>query len=138
MDRKELRDLLLGSPAQRKSEIVKVDVNGREAEVEIRVPSMKDEESINKKALKVTPPSRPGGEVGLESFPSERKAWTLIKCAFVPGTEQRVFDPADADAIKAAPVGSWMHKLAAAAEKAISVDSETVEKNSEPTATDNS
>lgn len=135
MDRNELRSLLLGTQPQRKSQIVKVDVNGREVEVEIRAPSMKDEEAIGKKAMVVTPPQRPGGEVKLEHFPAERKIWTAIKCCFVPGTEQRIFEPADADAFRAAPSGSWYDKLAAAAEKAIQVDAEAVEGNSEATAT---
>jgi len=136
MDRKELRDLLLGSQPKRKSEIVNVDVNGRALEVEVRAPSMKDEEAIGKKAISVTPPARPGGEVKLDHFPVEKRIWTAIKCCFVPGTNERVFEPADAEALRNAPSDSWLARLATAAEKAIAVDAEAIEGNSDATATD--
>jgi hypothetical protein len=138
MDRKELRDLLLGTQPQRKSQVVKVVVNEREVEVEIRCPSMKDEETISKKTVTLIPPSRPGGETKVETFPAQRRIWTAIKCCFVPGTEQRIFEPSDADALLNAPADSWLAKLASAAEKAIQVDAEAVEGNSDATATDNS
>lgn len=39
----------------------------------------------------------------------------LVACAFVPGTDEKIFDVADFDSLKAQPTGSWADELSSVA-----------------------
>lgn len=52
----------------------------------------------------------------------------VIACTVVPGTEERVFEPADREALLAAPAGGWLDDLSNAAMRLLDVDTKELEK----------
>ena len=132
------RSKLLATPAKRRHELVTVEVNdGEQLEVEVRAPSLAEEGLILKKAqrIEVDPknPERPRVEIDT----AELHVFAAIFCCYRPGTSERIFEEADAAAIREAPVGSWYEALAIRANAIRSTDPvavvEDARKNSEPT-----
>lgn len=58
----------------------------------------------------------------------------LIEYCFVPGTEEKVFDQADAEQLASMPSGQWLHDFNKEVEKLTGIDVRGAEKNSEETA----
>src|SRR5690606_9643413 len=57
----------------------------------------------------------------------------MIEYIYVPGTDEKVFDPADAESLAAMPSGKWLSDLNKAIEELTGVDVKEAEKNSEET-----
>lgn len=58
----------------------------------------------------------------------------LIEYCYVPGTDDKVFESADAEQLASMPTGQWLHDFNTAVEKLTGVDVGAAEKNSEGTA----
>jgi hypothetical protein len=129
------RSKLLGTPKRRRSELIKLDVDGEIVEVEIRAPSLKDDGEISRRSTKLIT-KRGAREPEVEFNLTEAHVYSAILCAYIPGTEQRMFEPADADALRNAPVGSWLETICKRAHSIRSADPEEVAKNSEATPAD--
>lgn len=57
----------------------------------------------------------------------------MIEYIYVPGTEDKIFDIADAEQLATMPSGKWLSDLNKAIEELTGVDVEAAEKNSEET-----
>lgn len=57
----------------------------------------------------------------------------MIEYIYIPGSEEKVFDPGDAEQLAAMPSGKWLSDLNEAIEKLTGVDVKDAEKNSEET-----
>ncbi len=134
----EKRDLyrkaVMATPAKRQSKTVTVDVNGAPLEFELRAPSIDEESQIAERSQVIIPPQRKGGDVKVAFNQANAKAWSAIFCVFIPGTEERVFEKGDLDALLKAQVGSWHDKLCGEAMAIRQADEEQIAKNSEATA----
>jgi hypothetical protein len=58
----------------------------------------------------------------------------LIEYCYIPGTDEKVFDQADAEQLASMPTGQWLHDFNREVEKLTGVDVKVAEKNSEETA----
>lgn len=58
----------------------------------------------------------------------------MTEYCFVPGTDEKVFDQADAEALSGMPSGQWLNDFNTEVEKLTGVDVKAAEKNSEETA----
>ena len=111
-DRNELRKYLLASKHFRSE---KVNLFGQE--IELRQPSVKDilalaeavEEKDSKNSLFIVE--------------------MLIRYAYVPGTNERVFEEGDREAILQWPVGDWMKEIADKFNSLGTIDLEEARKN---------
>jgi len=124
--REKLRAATLGAPATTEKRLVKW--NGED--FEIRPPSLKDQRLIDDASMI---------GVGKKAKRDGIKALmhALIKCVFVPGTSEHVFDPADVNAMEERNAKDFVGVFAKAIGE-LSEDSnpEAVEKNSESVQTD--
>lgn len=57
----------------------------------------------------------------------------MIEYIYVPGTDDKVFETADAESLAAMPSGQWLTDLNKVLEELTSVDVQVAEKNSEET-----
>lgn len=60
---------------------------------------------------------------------SEMKTWAAIYCTYVPGTDERVFDEVDFDALMKQPAGSWADDLGTEAMQLMNAKPEEDAKN---------
>jgi hypothetical protein len=60
----------------------------------------------------------------------------MIEYCFVPGTEEKVFEPSDKDQLLDMPTGQWLTDMNAAIEELTGVNVKATEKNSEETSSD--
>jgi hypothetical protein len=117
--RDDLRSALSATPAFKSTKVV---VDGRE--IEIREPTVKDRAAIFR-AAKIP---------GTGEFDNARvQVEAVMACAFVPGTQEKVFEVADLDMLLAQPVGGWFDDLQVAAMTFIN-GSAAAAKNSKATA----
>jgi hypothetical protein len=134
-DPKQLRNAIrakaLASPRQRRFERFTIAVNGEPLELEARAPTLAEKETIREAAMKIQigPDGKPKTEI---SF-MELGVQAAIHCIYTPGTDERVFEAADAETIRTAEAGSWMeliteHALRVMNSKPATV--EAIEKNS--------
>lgn len=102
--REKIRSKTLGADKHFRSEIVKWD----DIEVELRQPSNKARRNLLQKAKDES------GNID----PLEFLVWATIEGTFVPGTNEKVFDDGDYDALMEQPVGSFLDVFG---EKAVEV-----------------
>lgn len=57
----------------------------------------------------------------------------MIEYLYVPGTEDHVFEPADAESLASMPTGKWLNDLNSAIEELTGVNVKEAEKNSDET-----
>lgn len=86
---------IFGNQAKPESNIV--NYNG--IEIEVREPTGTQMASIRQKANRNR--GKAGAPVEIDEF--KALAWTLIECAYVPGTDEHVFDSAFVDRLLALP-----------------------------------
>jgi hypothetical protein len=117
---------------KRRSALVTVECDGEPLEFELRVPTIAEDSRIRQRCTSAVPdPKAPGGarvdvDVGTMAL------LFVIKCAFVPGEDARVFEEADLETLRNAPEGGWIEKLAKEVNKFRSPpDPEEIAKNSE-------
>lgn len=118
-----VRDKLRQTAFKRKfkSEIIKWEG----VEYELRQPSIAGRNEIRKYAnVEDTAPI------------SDFLVWCVIFFTYVPGTDVRVFDPADFDSLVASPAGGLVDMLSLKASAYLNVNMEETEKNSETTQKD--
>jgi hypothetical protein len=89
-------------------------------EVEIRQPTLAQINKLSKSADEKTPAI----------------VKIMIEYMFVPGTDEKVFDPADAAQLAEMPSGKWLNDMNNAIEELTGVDVKAAEKNSDETASD--
>ena len=131
MNRNELRAALLSSPARR-TKLVTIPVNGVGVEVELRQPTLAERDAMvaaaqafaNRAAKSKTDVNIPNGVLIIH---------TLIGAAYVPGTDEKVFEPADAQALLQAGIGGWVEDVVAATSSLMSKEAEAVGKDSAET-----
>ena len=73
---------------------------------------------------------QPSLEVALEARNTEQTEYlysVLVDYAFVPGTNERVFELADVEAIRALPFGDEMTRLLSTVNRLLGIDSAAVE-----------
>lgn len=116
VDRKALRDAIF-SEKNRKPASKQITIFGQV--VEIRQPTLSQINNLGKAsaANDKTPPF----------------VRMLTEYIFVPGTNEKVFDIADADSLTNMPSGPWIMEINKAVEELTGVDVRAAEKNSEET-----
>lgn len=115
-NKKSIRDAIFAENNRKPASKV-IEIFGQE--VEVRQPSLAQIHKLGKAAAandKVPPFIR-----------------ILTEYTYVPGTDEHVFEPTDADTLAAMPAGDWMNKLNTAIEQLTGVDVKAAEKNSEET-----
>lgn len=88
-------------------------------DVEVRQPSLSQLNALSRKAADVKIP----GVVNL-----------MIEYCYIPGTDEKVFDPGDAEQLASMPTGKWLNDFNAVVQKLSGIDIKAAEKNSEETA----
>jgi hypothetical protein len=88
-------------------------------EVEVRQPTLAQLNALSRKAADAKIP----GVVNL-----------LIEYCFIPGTDEKVFDLADAEQLASMPTGKWLNDFNTVVQKLSGIDIKAAEKNSEATA----
>ncbi len=111
-DRNELRKYLLSSKHFRSE---RVNLFGQE--IELRQPSVKDALALAEAAE------------GKDNQSSLFLIEVLIRYAYVPGTNERVFEEGDREAILQWPVGDWMKEVADKFNSLGTIDLEEARKN---------
>ncbi len=129
--RNKLRSATLGNVRAFRSTVVKVSLPNEhgveELEIEVREPSVATRARIMK-------------EAGVQSGDMARldiarlQVEAVMVCSFVPGTNDRVFDDIDRDALMQLPPGGWIDALSAPAMRFLNLDEDDIKKNSATTA----
>lgn len=121
-----IRAKTVGSSKIFKSKLVKFDG----IEIEIKEPSVKIWGQILKAVMTI--------EDGVSKTEMDKYLiWSVIHCAFVPGTNERVFEDTDYEALEGFPKSGFVGEFSEIAMDIMNTDAEKSEKNSEKTATDN-
>lgn len=132
MNRSELRAALLAS-TPRRSKLVTIPVNGMSVEVELRQLTLAERDAMvaaaqafaNRAAKSKTNVTIPNGVLITH---------TLIAAAHVPGTtDEKVFEPADAQVLLSAGIGGWVEEVVAATASLMNAEAEAVGKDSAET-----
>lgn len=129
MDRNQLRAALLGAPRRFRSQLVKVATEAGELEVEVRAPSVRSRGLILRRAKALS-----GDAEKVE--PEQLQVEAVLQCSFRPGSEERVFEEADREALLSQPAGGFVDRLAEVALPMLNVEEaerKELEKNSEGT-----
>ena len=116
--RDAIRDAIIGGPDKTKTKIV--EFFGQE--IELRQPSM--EVIMNMQAS--------------EGDRAASMANMIINYSYVPGTLERIFEEADAEALTALPFGADVQRIQRAINELTSLDIKAAEGNSEETSSDTS
>lgn len=114
--RSELRDGLFAGASEVQTQIFKLK-NGKE--VELRSTPLKERNEIAKRA----------GLTGKEPDVTRFQCLALIGTAYVPGTDDKLFEPGDLDFLERMSAGSELEALSLAATRMLNLDSEELEKN---------
>lgn len=114
----KLRSVTVGAPKHFKSQMVKVG----DAEFEVKQPTVAARAAILKAA------KAQGGDADKIEI-GALQVEAVMRCTFVPGTSERVFEDADRDSLMQQPAGSFVDDLAAVALDLLNVDAKVVEKN---------
>ncbi len=125
--RDRLRAKTVGAKKKFPSEILEHDGE----QYEIRQPSVANRAAIMKKARIQT------GDVEQLDI-AALQIWAIIKCTYVPETNERVFEDSDAQNFLDGPGGLFVDKFAAVAMRLMNVEAEGIEKNSEEITNDSS
>lgn len=115
-NRKALRDAIF-SEENRKPNSTTIEVFGQV--VEIRQPTLFQITSVGK------------ASAANEKIPAFVRM--LIEYLYVPGTDDKLFELADADSLASMPSGKWINDINEAFTKLTNVDVKEAEKNSEET-----
>lgn len=94
----ELRSALMGAPSHFARKVM--PIHGGQA-VELRQPSIGERDELARKATT-------GGLFSISEF----RLWLVINLTFRAGTDERVFDAADIDSLRAMPARSWVDEFA--------------------------
>lgn len=119
--RDALRTAILGGTHRLKRELLRLPASdGSEGiEVELRQPTIG---ALSRSAMQAEKDKVP---------PTVR---TLIEYCYVPGTDDKVFEDADADVLSDLPTGAWLSKLNEVVGRLIEFNPKEAEKNSDATA----
>lgn len=101
---------------------------------EVRQPSVALRGEIMKAARTQMVKGKKGEDVEIDASSmdlSRMQAMTVICCTFLPGTDERLFDEADIDALLAMPAGGLFDKLSDMGQKLMAKKAEEAAKNSE-------
>lgn len=106
------RQRLLATPKKVRHEVFPVTMeDGEIIPVEVRAPSLAQKQEIMEASTTVlidkAMPSGVRGSVNL----LERAARAAVACAFIPGTEEKIYTDADLKALREAPSGSWYEEV---------------------------
>ncbi len=121
--KKEIRDKTIGAAKIFKSK----RINYGDVDIEIREPTVKAWGDILRNVTT---------EEGKMEF-DKYLAWSIISCAYVPGTNEKVFEEADYDLLLEMPKSGWVTEFSDIALAMMSADMEEVEKNSDAIVGDN-
>ncbi len=113
--RDSLRGKTVGAQAVFKSKRIMYDG----AEIEIREPSVKAWGAILKQM------TREEGKMEFDQY----LVWSVILCAFVPGTDIKVYDDTDFDALMGQPKSGFMTEFSDVASDLMKVDQKEIEGN---------
>lgn len=113
MTRKTVRDALLGAKVEFKKEVVKY--NG--VEVEIRQPSYEARKEVMDRA-------KEDGGINPLLF----LVWAVIENTYLKGTDEKIFEDTDYDALVSRPVGGFMDKFGEVAATLMNVNEDIAEK----------
>lgn len=123
----KIRAKTVGSSKVFKFKMVQFD----EMEIEIREPSVRDWGKIMKAVMSMN------SEEGSNKMEYDKYLiWSVIYCAFVPGSDEKVYEDTDYDALANFPRSGFVGEFSEIAMDMMNSDSEQTEKNSEKTATD--
>jgi len=125
-ERDEARSALLGAARKRTCKVVEVD--GRQ--VEVRKPTVKTRGEI----VAAGKPDAKGVPSDFSAFQVE----AVVKCCYVPGTDERLFNRADAELLLDTECDGMVDELSAAAIGLMGVDAEALKKTSATPPSDNS
>lgn len=119
-----IRAATLGAPRQFKNKIV--DVCG--VSVEVRQCTVGEREEMVKRARVETVE---GGEKSFQTDLAQFRRQAVIACCYVPGTDEKVFTPEDADALAGDVTRGYYDTLADQAMELLNVvaDEKRAEKN---------
>ncbi len=124
--RDKIRSKTVGSNKIFKSRIVEFDG----MEIEIREPSVKTWGQILKAVMTL--------EDGVNKTEMDKYLiWSVIYCAFVPGTNDLIFEDADYESLEGFPRSGFVGEFSEIALDMMNSDAEKAEKNSDATASDN-
>lgn len=128
----DVRKKLRSSTVGKKKDLKKKTVEYEGEEFEIRQPTVALRAKIMQEA-RIQPES--GEESDVESVIakvdySSMQVWSVIYCTYVPGEDERVFEPQDVQSLKDQPTGSFVDLFAEAAIELMNVTPEQAAKNS--------
>lgn len=124
--RDQLRAKTVGAKKQFRTELVTIDGET----FEVRQPSVAERSKIVKQAKVQT------GDTERMDM-AELQIWATILLTYVPGTEERVFEDGDYDALAAQPAGGFVDEISKVALQLMNLG-DGAAKNSEETANDSS
>lgn len=133
--RETIRAATLGRKSTFDSRLVKLDgPDGTPLEVEVRAPSVRARGAILRKAGMLAT-EKPGGEAK-QLLVEHMQVEAVLQLSYVPGTNQRIFEETDREAMLEWPAGGFVDQLAEVALPMLNVaddEKKELEKNSEGT-----
>ncbi len=126
-ERNKSRAKTVGSNKVFKSKIVKFDG----LDIEIREPSVKVWGQILK-AVMTMEPDGGTGKMEMDKY----LIWSVIHCAFVPQTDEKVYEEEDYVSLESCPRSGFVGEFSEIAMDMMNSDQEATEKNSNETAID--
>jgi hypothetical protein len=133
--RETIRAATLGRKSTFASKLVKLEgPDGAPLEVEVRAPSVRARGAILRKAGMLAA-EKPGGDEK-QLLVEHMQVEAVLQLSFIPGTNQRVFEEADREAMLEQPAGGFVDQLAEVALPMLNVsdvERKELEKNSEGT-----
>jgi len=124
----KIRAKTIGSRKAFKYKIVEFE----DVEIEIREPSVKVWGQILKSVMGMEGDNT-AGKMEYDKY----LIWSVIHCAFVPGTDEKVFEDTDYETLESFPRRGFVGEFSDIAMDMMNADQEKVEKKSDETASDN-
>jgi hypothetical protein len=119
----KLRALTLG--ASKKFERKSVEIEG--SIFEIRQPTLKERGMFRKKAMTIGQNDKGEATTDFDIFAFQIEAVSTL--TVVPGTDERVFEESDREALEQCPCGGWFDTLAAIASELCNVKDADIKKD---------
>ncbi len=124
----KIRAKTIGSTKVFKSRIIEFD----EMEIEIREPSVKVWGQILK-AVTGIEKDNTSGKMEYDKY----LIWSVIYCAFVPGTDEKIYEDTDYETLESYPKSGFVGEFSEIAMDMMNSNQEEVEKKLDETASDN-
>lgn len=125
MDRNEIRKALLGSPVKLARTPITVNILGEDVAIEVLQPTWAQRKRIIDAGTQITvqDSKKPGEQadvkVHMDSLGTALLA--VVELCVVPGTDERVFEKADLEALQERDAGGWLDELVTACTAAMNV-----------------